>query len=169
MKILKHLLVCFSFILFVVCAGLGYPMVGIFVFLFAYAVVFGKQEKVSIKGGMNEVDQMDGIAFEHFTAKLLEQQGYRCKVTQAAGDFGADIIAVKGRDKVAVQCKRYSQAVGIDAVYQTLGGMKYYNCSKGMVVTNNNYTEAAGILAGKAGVMLISRKELEKMVKNSKH
>jgi hypothetical protein len=36
---------------------------------------------------------MDGRQFEHYLGHLFKSHGYDVKVTQAAGDFGADLIS----------------------------------------------------------------------------
>lgn len=166
MKILQHTLTILTFILWIVCAGLGYFWVGMMAFLLCYAWTMGKGEPRKISYDLKTIDKMDGFAFEKLVGELFTKLGYKTKVTQEKGDYGADVVAIKGHDKVAIQCKRYKGAVGIDAVYQILGGQQYYRCNKAMVVTNSTYTEAAQNLARKANVMLIGRKELVKLMNN---
>lgn len=51
-----------------------------------------------------------------FLGPLLESQGYNVMVTQATGDFGADLILRRKGKKIAVQAKRYRSNIGISAV-----------------------------------------------------
>jgi restriction system protein len=63
--------------------------------------------------------------FEYFVAHLLEQMGFHCRVTQAAGDGGIDIIAHKDElgfhDVVKVQCKQTLNTIGQPQVAQLYG------------------------------------------------
>lgn len=102
----------------------------------------------------------DGHAYEQAVARYLRCHGYWCvKVTGASGgDYGVDITARKGLfRKYAVQCKRYSNPVGVRAVQEVVGGMRVYNCNRAMVVTNNTYTRQARVLAEENDVLLKER------------
>lgn len=106
---------------------------------------------------------MTGLEYEHAVAAYLKKQGfYKVEVTKASGDQGADIIACKGSDKYAVQCKYYSKPVGNKAVQEVISGMLYYDCTKAMVVTNQAFTESAKELARKTGVILLDHVSAKK-------
>ncbi len=106
---------------------------------------------------------MNGYDYEYVVAQYLKKQGYKnVNVTKASGDYGIDITAYKDEHKYAVQCKCYSQPVGISAVQEVVAGKAMYNCDKAMVVTNNTYTNAAIELARKNDVVLLSGVSSEK-------
>ena len=95
---------------------------------------------------------MDGHKYEHAVAQFLRHNGYsNVIVTRASGDYGADIIATKRGRKYAIQCKYYSNPVGLKAVQEVVASKKHYRCSRAMVVTNNTYTKAARRLAEENG------------------
>ena len=99
-----------------------------------------------------------GHQYEIDVAKYLRRCGYwGVKVTGTSGrDYGVDIVARKGLfSKYAVQCKRYSNPVGVQAIQQVVAGKRVYNCNKAMVVTNNVFTKNARVLAEENGVYLI--------------
>lgn len=99
---------------------------------------------------------MTGYDYEYIVADYLRAKGYTgVKVTQASGDYGIDVLASKGGTKYAVQCKYYSNPVGIKAVQEAVAGKAHYGCNGAMVVTNNTFTEAAHTLAKDNGVLLI--------------
>ncbi len=53
-----------------------------------------KKKKRKKVFAIDEIDAMDGIDFEDYTAGLLRRMGYRnVRVTQASGDFGVDVTA----------------------------------------------------------------------------
>lgn len=103
-------------------------------------------------------DYMTGKDFEQYCAQLLHEVGFSdITVTPASGDFGVDILGKYNNVLYAFQCKRYSSNVGVDAVYQISGGMKYYHANVGIVLTNQYYTEQAQQLASEIGVVLWDR------------
>lgn len=163
---LRPILVITAFVGFIISIRCDCTYLGGFIFLLVFGIC-QQEEKFKVDGGIENIDKMDGITFEAFTVELFKSLGYSAKVTQAAGDFGADVIAKKGKDKIAIQCKRYSNHVGVEAIYQVLGGAKYYGCNKTIVVTNNYYTEAAKKLSRKTDTLLIDRDQLKKMIKDS--
>ena len=103
----------------------------------------------------DKFDYMTGSDFEVYCADLLRKNGFMdVSVTSASGDFGADIIATQNKIKYAIQCKCYSSDIGVDAVYQVTGGMKYYDANVGVVLTNRYFTRQAKELASKIGFVL---------------
>jgi len=50
--------------------------------------------------------------------------------------------------------------VGVEAIQQVIGAIKYYDANKGMVVTNSSFTENAYDLANSNGIELWDRKKL---------
>lgn len=113
-------------------------------------------------------DNMTGQEFEWFCAKLLEKNGFEdVKVTSASGDFGVDITAIQNYILYAIQCKCYSSDIGVDAVYQASGGMKYYNANVGIVLTNRYFTKQAKELANNIGIILWDRDFLLKLIEKS--
>ncbi|WP_025843750.1 restriction endonuclease [Brevibacillus agri] len=121
------------------------------------------QEKLR-RSGIAEIDKMDGRQFEHYLGLLFHSQGYKTTVTRAAGDYGADLILEQNGRKVAVQAKRYSKNVGIDAVQQIVGALAHYGANAAWVVTNRDFTDAAYKLAASNGVRLINREALIEMI-----
>ena len=97
----------------------------------------------------------DGYGFEYTCAEILMERGfYSVNVTKASGDQGVDIIACKGGDEYAVQCKLYSRPVGNKAVQEAYAGMGYYKCSRAAVMTNSTFTKGAIDLAKSLNVDL---------------
>lgn len=99
---------------------------------------------------------MTGYDYEYTVAAYLRHKGYsRVKVTQGSGDYGIDVLASKGNVKYAVQCKYYSNPVGVKAVQEAVAGVAYYGCNRAMVVTNNTFTPQAKKLATANNVVLM--------------
>lgn len=109
---------------------------------------------------INQINQMEGHQFEHYIAYLYTNLGYDTYVTQASGDYGADVIAEKNGKRYAIQCKRYKNPVGIKAVQEIIGSLKMYQAQHGIVVTNSSYTNAAVELAKANNIELIDKQKL---------
>src|ERR1700740_2381131 len=89
------------------------------------------------------IDAMEGREFEAAVAELLEILGYEDVEQTSYYDKGADVLAVKNGVRIAVQAKRWSKSVGVDAVRQLIDGTKRYGCERGLLVTNSYLTEEA--------------------------
>lgn len=137
-------------------------IVGVLIALIiVYTIIQAIQRKERLrKSGIEIIDKMDGIHFEHYLKELFLTQGYKVNVTKASGDYGADLILKNDNDKIVVQAKRYSKNVGIKAVQEISGAKTYYDGTEAWVVTNSYFTKAAKELASKLGVKLFDRDEL---------
>lgn len=123
----------------------------------------GKEQKVDMYN--NKYDYMTGEDFEVFVAQIIRKIGFsNIQFTKGSGDQGVDIIAERDGIKHAIQCKRYSQAVGNRAVQEVFAGKSFYHCHIGVVVTNNYFTQSAKDLAKENGVVLWDRSFLDKYV-----
>ena len=97
----------------------------------------------------------DGVKYEEYCCKYLQEKGYTTKTTVTSGDQGADIIAERDGIKIAVQCKyRTEGSIGNDAIQQALAGKMYYDCDIALVITNVNFTSQAVSAAKKLKVKI---------------
>lgn len=114
---------------------------------------------------VSSVDGMEGHAFEHFCAELLQKNGFsNVSVTPGSGDQGVDILAEKSGIKYAIQCKNFASALSNTPVQEVNAGKQFYNCHVGVVLTNSTFTPGAKKLADATGVLLWDRVELQKMM-----
>jgi restriction system protein len=117
-----------------------------------------------------QVDELDGLSgeeFEGFLEGLFREFGYEVELTAISGDYGADLILTKDRQRIAVQAKRYRGSVGVQAVQEALSGQAYYRCNSAWVVTTGTFTPNALELAAKSSVKMIGRTELGKLMAQS--
>lgn len=112
------------------------------------------------RSGIRQADAMSGVEFEERLAVLFGALGYEVRRLGGTGDFGADLLVESDAVLCAVQAKRYSSSVGIEAVQQVIGARRYYGADEAMVVTNSSFTAAAATLAAADGVRLVERREL---------
>lgn len=118
-----------------------------------------------ISAELERIDNMNGLEFENYTARLLRQLGYtNVEVTKSSGDFGVDIVAHNGGEKCVIQCKRYSKNLGIKPIQEVYSGKEYYKATTAIVISNSYYTESAHNLARELGVRLYDRNSLKEMI-----
>lgn len=129
------------------------------------ALIFSQHKAMS----HSQIDSMNGLDFEHYAAKLMQNEGYSSKVTVGSNDLGVDIIASRDSDKYSVQVKRQKSKVSRRAVSDAVAGMSLYDCNRSMVVTNNYFTPGAIKLAETNSCVLIDRDELIKWNHNFKN
>ncbi|MBW7474820.1 restriction endonuclease [Paenibacillus oenotherae] len=117
---------------------------------------------------IDEIDRMTGVQFEQRLALYFQSCGYSVKDTAVTGDHGADLVIQKDGVRIAVQAKRYDRknSVGNSAVQEAIAGKIMYDCTECYVITTSYFTKAATELATKAGVRLINRDELVRMLGN---
>ena len=107
-----------------------------------------------------EIKSMPGLEFEGFVERLFDEMGYDAWQTKKSGDQGADVIAEKVGEKVAVQAKNKSSKVSNSAIQEVKAALDHYNCNKGIVVSTSEYTQSARDLAGSNNIELWSKQEI---------
>jgi restriction system protein len=124
--------------------------------------LWGKTLRVArfLRSGLREIDAMTGVDFENYVAAKLRAAGYRVALTKVTGDFGVDLIASKGRQRIAIQCKRHGRRIGTAAVQQVVSGALLHGCTSTMVVSNQEFTSAAIQLARVHSCELVGRARL---------
>lgn len=131
------------------------------IFKLPYSRAYRKKMKAL---NIAEVDTMSGLSFEKYVEMLLKHQGYKTKLTPRKGDFGVDILAKREGEKLAIQCKRYSNKVSRNAVSDIVAGGNHYGAEKYMVVTTNYFQKGAIQLAKSNSVELIDRDTLAEWI-----
>ena len=114
-----------------------------------------------INTDIKQIDSLSPFEFEEWVARFLRASGYIANTTKKSGDYGVDVIAEKDGNRIAIQVKKYSKAVGIKAVQEVISGMAYYNCYEGWVISSAPYfTQAANKLADARNIKLYSKNDL---------
>jgi restriction system protein len=116
---------------------------------------------------LTDVDVIGGLKFEAYVADLLRRHGYQKVSLTERLDFGVDIIAERNGERWGIQTKRYTGRVGEYAVKQVVTGLKYYHCTRAMVITNSNYTSRAEKLAESNGCVLVDRAKLARLISHA--
>jgi hypothetical protein len=107
---------------------------------------------------------MSPVQFEAFCAVLWSKLGYKTSLTPSTGDGGVDVVAIKGKTGILIQCKSSSilgQNLGWDAVKEVVAGKAAYEVRHAGVVfaktavTNQYFNGTAKEQAYLNGVDLI--------------
>lgn len=107
--------------------------------------------------------EMTGLEFEDHVAAAARRCGLPVIMTPLTGDWGVDLIVGHRPNRIAVQCKRLSRPVGASAVQEVVAGAPMQDCTRTMVVTNNEFTPAARKLAELHGCELVSGADLPRL------
>ncbi|MEM0029491.1 MAG: restriction endonuclease [Candidatus Nitrosocaldus sp.] len=105
--------------------------------------------------------------FEYTVADILRAMEYKdVRIVGGSGDLAVDITARHGKDKVVVQCKRYTSKKVTSPEMQMFIGMMLteYNARKGIYVTTSSFTQDAIELARRHGIELWDGNTLAEMV-----
>jgi len=134
-------------------------LIGVWFYYFVYLKEQARREALT-QLSIDQVDEMTGVEFENYVEALLRRDGYKTETTPTSGDYGVDLVAIKDKQRIAIQCKRYTKAIDQAAVREVYAGMTKYQCSLGVVITNRHFTKHAVELAGSTNCILIDREKL---------
>lgn len=111
-----------------------------------------------------KIDTMSFDAFEFFTKEMFNKLGYQSSLTEKIPcEFGADVIAIKGNEILAIQCKHSKVGIRVDAqaIRQLHSEAKpYYKPTKLIAITNSYFNENAINLADVHNVEIIDRSNM---------
>jgi superfamily II DNA or RNA helicase/transcriptional regulator with XRE-family HTH domain len=117
----------------------------------------------SVAEDLSRLDDTPADAFKEAVASLLVYEGFsNVAPTPDDGDFGAELLAIRDREKVAIHLEQTLRPVGVGALRQALGGVAYWDAASGAVVTNSYFTTAAADLADNAGLVLFDRTKIRR-------
>jgi HJR/Mrr/RecB family endonuclease len=121
-----------------------------------------KEENEPSRVNIYALDDLSGREFEYFLKWLFEELGYSVELTKLTADSGVDLVAVKDKEKIAIQAKRYKRTMKIsnNVILKTHGGKDIYGCAKSMVVATSYFTDQAIKDAKKLNIELWDRDTL---------
>jgi restriction system protein len=109
-------------------------------------------------------DELSGVDFEVYLARLLKKLGFDVTGTPPTGDQGADLIATKNGRRIAIQAKRYKGVVGNGAVQEIVAALRFYRADEGWVITSGIFSQSACALAQVNGIRLVDGVSLRKLL-----
>ena len=102
--------------------------------------------------------------FEHHVARSFEYLGYSTVLTPRVADQGVDVIASKGTETIAIQCKRYSDHAPNSAVQAVHAGAVHYGCNRALLVCLGGFSNSAVELSYSTSVELMDGEEYVDLV-----
>lgn len=109
---------------------------------------------------LEQMQRMTPIEFEQFVGWLYQERGYRVSMTVRSGDEGIDLVLLRWRKKVIVQCKRYSRTVGQPTVRDLYGSMFHAGARAAHLVTTGKFSRQAEAWAAGKPIVLIDGHDL---------
>lgn len=118
-------------------------------------------KKIDI-GMQNDFRDLSPREFEEFVAELFTRMGYQVELTPYVKDYGADVVARKGKGRVLIQVKKYEPRhhVGARDVQRALGSRWKYRANKSILITTSDFTKEAKKQSEGAPIQLWNRELL---------
>lgn len=82
---------------------------------------------------------MNPKQFEELVCEYFRQKGYEAETTSYSNDYGVDVFAKKGKEKIAVQAKMYgsgTRKINRQMVMELHGAKDYFDCTKAVIATD---------------------------------
>jgi len=96
--------------------------------------------------------------YEALVASYFEQLGYDTSITQQSNDYGVDVFATLGDQKIAIQVKMYggtNRKINRQMVMELHGVKDYFDCDKAIIATDGCLIPNAQEVADKLGVEVL--------------
>ena len=96
--------------------------------------------------------------FEELVCEHYRKQGYKTEITPLNGDYGIDVFATKGKEKLAIQAKMYGSStrkINRQCVMELHGAKDYFDCTKAVIATDGAFLPDAIQVAEKLNIDII--------------
>lgn len=96
--------------------------------------------------------------YEHVVAEYFKTKGYKTIVSQYSNDYGVDVFATKGKEKIAIQAKMFGDTprkINRQMVMELHGAKDYFDCTKAIIATNGRIIDNALEVARKLKIEII--------------
>ncbi|MBC8484512.1 MAG: restriction endonuclease [Bacteroidetes bacterium] len=96
--------------------------------------------------------------YEKFVADYFRNKKYEVEETSYTNDYGVDAFAKKDGGKIAIQAKMYgdsSRKINRQMVMEFYGAKDYFDCDKGIIVTDGVIIDNAKDVAAKLGIEVL--------------
>lgn len=107
---------------------------------------------------------MNPKIYEEMVCEHFRRKGYIARTTQYSGDYGVDVFATKGKEKIAVQAKMFgggSRKVNRQMIMELHGAKDYFDCSKAIIATNGVLMPDAVEVAKKLNIEILNIEAIE--------
>lgn len=97
--------------------------------------------------------------YEHIVAEHFASKGYKTTVSQYSNDYGVDVFATKGKEKIAIQAKMFggsTRPINRQMVMELHGAKDYFDCTKAIIATNGRIINNALEVANKLKIEILN-------------
>ena len=100
---------------------------------------------------------MNPRQFEELVCEHFRKQGYNAETTTYTNDYGVDVFAIKGKEKIAVQAKMYgdSRKINRQMIMELHGAKDFFDCTKAIIATNGQVLSDAVLVAEKLKIEIL--------------
>ena len=94
-------------------------------------------------------------------------KGYTVNITPYSNDYGVDVFALKGKEKLAIQAKMYgnsSRRINRQCVMELYGAKDFFDCTKAIIATDGFFMPDALVVAKKLKVEVLSLNDIPAML-----
>lgn len=77
--------------------------------------------------------------FEELVCEYFRNKGYEAETTSYSNDYGVDVFATKGKEKIAIQAKMYgsgTRKINRQMVMELHGAKDFFDCTKAVIATD---------------------------------
>ena len=97
--------------------------------------------------------------FEELVCEHFRNKGYKANTNSYVGDYGVDLFATKGKEKIAVQAKMYgsgTRKINRQMVMELHGAKDYFDCTKAVIATDGILLADALEVANKLKIEILN-------------
>lgn len=97
--------------------------------------------------------------YEHIVAEYFKAKGYKTTVSQYSNDYGIDVFATKGKEKIAIQAKMFggsTRPINRQMVMELHGAKDYFDCTKAIIATDGRIIDNALEVANKLKIEILN-------------
>lgn len=127
-------------------------------------------EYISKVKSIEDVANLSWEEFEHFTAEIYENLGFKTQVIGGTGgDDGIDVLATRGRKKIIIQCKHWKDNLGVSKIREMFGVMHAEKAAEVHIIALTGFTPAAIDFADKQKrIKIIGPEDIMALLKQGK-
>lgn len=102
---------------------------------------------------------MNPKQFEELVCECFRSLGFEAKTTSYSNDYGVDVFAIKGKEKIAIQAKMYgsgTRKINRQMVMELHGAKDYFDCTKAVIATDGVLLSDALEVANKLKIEVLN-------------
>ena len=114
---------------------------------------------------------MNPRQFEELVCEYYRQQGYKVEITAYSNDYGVDVFATKGKEKIAIQAKMYghtTRKINRQMIMELHGAKDFFDCTKAIIATDGTLLADAITVAEKLKIEILYLDEFQTSLPKTK-